>query len=281
MSKAEAKIREELRELEKRKAEADAAVVHILQLLETADERRKTEDERRWNRLLDHLENALDLTRSRVTMYVQEIRSRERQLDELRQTGVTPPSASSLAGSDLEEGILSGAQLPTAHIQAAEQILAMSLEDLGNLTLEEVAALTERLHEGASAGFEPGAPEPESGQSPPRKETALAARIEHAKQKRQALAAQHRAPPPSFQERRRQKLLRDAITNVKSGDMGSMTLEEIELVMNCHKAVAEREHPSESDVRLKDMLAPALGALDERAHDLRRQRAKRYARKKP
>ena len=277
MAKTETELSEELLELEKSKVEAEGVVAHVRELLEAADMRRRSEDERRWNRVLNDLEDALDVTKARLTVFKQEIRDRQRQLKELRETGATTASVSPASGLTSEEEMLLDGSLPEERVRAAEKMLAIPLADLGKLTLEDVAAMDIGLAASAEEDTEVQAQEPEPNGRGPRP-AGLAARIEQAKQKRQALAAARR-PSPSFQERRKQKTLRDAVAKIGRGAIKSMTLEEIELLTGFYHTVAERADANENDVRLKEMLEPVVKELDDQAHELRRKRARSRMRK--
>ena len=284
MRTSEERLIQEIQELETFRDQAKAAVENVLELLGKADIRRLEDGDRPWNRILDNLERTLDLTRARFTTYEQLLKERQRDLGQLRQTGNTGmPEQANTLGS-LEEQVLIGTlrdvlpedvPLPRNHILAAERILAMSLDVLGNLTLDEVASMYAKLFE------EPEAESQKSPQDAPAtmtKKSWLDDRIARAKQAREALTAARR-PEPSFSERRRQMGLRNAIEKVIVGNFNLLDLSEIDLVMQCAKAIDEKPNKEGTDLRLKDLIERSAVKLNERASELRRRRAQMYARK--
>ncbi len=281
MRTSEERLVQEIRQLDVSRGEARVAVENVLGLLQKADRRRIEEGDRPWNRILDNLERALDLTRARLTKYEQLLKERQRDLEQLQRSGQSrmPELVNGLVS--LEEQVLIGTlrdvlpedvPLPRDHIRAAERILAMPLEFLGNLTIEEVMRMNAQLFE-----------EPES-QRPPQdsqatitKKSWLEERIARAKQTREALAASHR-PETSFAERRRKMGLRNALEKVAAANFNFLDLPEIDLLMQCVKTIDDKPEKGGNDMRLKGLIDRNIEKLNERASELRRRRAQKYLR---
>ena len=279
---SEQKLREQIGQLEALRDQAKAAVENVLQLLKKADKRRLLEGERPWNRILDNLERTLDLTRSRLTKYEQQIKECTRQRRRI-QEGLPAPTSGAVPGDEEQAtpGVLAallpqGVRLPRDHVRAAERILAMPLDVLANLTLNEVAEMNDQLFE---QDEEQPARVPSDAREAPSKKSRLAQRIKRAKQTREALAATRRPPEPSFAERRRRKTLRESVAKVMSGNSKALDLEEVEILLQCHESLTERASVTVNDLRLKGILDGALESIQERGSELRRKRARMYARK--
>lgn len=158
----------------------------------------------------------------------------------------------------------------------AERILAMPLDMLGKLTLNEVAEMNNQLFE---QGEEQPTSAPSNASEAPSEKSRLAERIERAKQTREALAATRRSPEPSFAERRRQKTLRESVAKVMSGNSKALDLEEVAILLQCHESLTERASVTANDLRLKGILDGALESIQERGSELRRKRARMLARR--
>jgi hypothetical protein len=282
--RTEERLVQEIKELEVSRDQAKAAVDNVLELLRKADLRRREEGDRPWNRILDNLERALDLTRARFTTYEQLLKERRRDLDFLRQSGRTGAADPSANSPSIEEQVLidtlrevlpEDVPLPRNHILAAERILAMSLDVLGNLPLEEVASRNAQLFEDPEAETQK---QSQDASATVPKEGWLDARIARAKQTREALAAARR-PESTFGERRRQVILRNAIEKVIVGNFNLLDLSEIDLVLQCAKIIGEKPSRDATDARLKSVIERSTAKLNERASELRRRRAQMYARK--
>lgn len=275
---SEEKLREQISQLAALRNQAKAAVENVLQLLKKADERRLLEGERPWNRILDNLERALDLTRSRLTKYEQQIKECARQLHQI-QEGLAPTASGAVPGDEEQAPpaapLPQGVRLSKDHVQVAERILAMPLEVLGKLTLNEVAEMNDQIF---GQGEEQPTRAPSGANEIPPKKSHLTQRIERAKQTREALAATHRPSEPSFAERRRQKTLRESVAKVMSGNSKALDLEEVEILLQCHKSLTERASVTANDLRLKGILDGALESIQERGSELRRKRAQMYTR---
>ncbi len=275
MATQEAKLRTDLARLQTLHEQAKTALGNVKDLLDKADARRAKEGERPWGRIVDNLESALQLTKAKVTGFEQRVLQCEQHLEMLLRAtaGTGPKPQQRFTSAEFEDVIPEGMKLPPDHLAAAERILGMSLDDLGGLTLEQVADMNTQIYEEPPVALEP-APPPE----PARPGSALDTRIERAKEMRESLAARHQSLQPSFADRRRQKLLRDAIAKLLTDKIQTLDLEEIELLVQCHNGIEDRAEKSESDARLQTMLARYIPAMQERASELRRKRAQTYRR---
>ncbi|HOT51518.1 MAG TPA: hypothetical protein P5318_16655 [Candidatus Hydrogenedentes bacterium] len=273
MATHEAKLRADLARLQTLHEQAKAALANVVDLLDKADARRAKEGERRWGRIVDNLEGALQLAKAKVTGYEQRIRECEQHLEALARAsvGTGPKPLLEFVSAEFEDVIPEGMKLPPDHLAAAQRILGMSLDDLGGLTLEQVADMNAQLYEEP-----PEPPKPPSPPEPERTRSALDERIEHAKEIRESLAARRSNQPPSFAERRRQKVLRDAIAKVMNGKIQTLDFEEVEMLVQCYNGIEERPDKSDNDTRLQAMLGRFLPAIQERASELRRKRAQTY-----
>jgi len=273
MPTQETRLRADLARLQTVHEQAKAALANVVDLLEKADARRAKEGERRWGRIVDNLEGALQLAKAKVTGYEQLIRECEQHLDAVLRAsaGTGPKPLVEFVSPEFEDVIPEGMKLPPDHLAAAQRILGMSLDDLGGLTLEQVADMNAQLYEEP-----PEPPKPVQTPTLERPRSALDERIERAKEMRESLAARHPVQQPSFADRRRQKVLREAVAKVMGGKVQTLDLEEIEMLVQCHSSIEERTDKSENDVRLHAVLARHIPAMQERASELRRKRAQTY-----
>ena len=284
MRTSEERLVQEIQELDASCDQAKVAVGNVFGLLQKADRRRIEGGDRSWNRILDNLKRALDLTRARLTKYEELLKERQRDLEQFRLSGQSrmPEQVNGLGS--LEEQVLIGTlrdvlpedvPLPRDQIRAAERILAMPLEFLGNLTIEEVMHMNaQHFEEPESESQRP----PQDSQSTITKSSWLEERIVRARQAREALAASHR-PEPSCAERRRQMGLRNAIEKVATANFNLLDLPEIDLIMQCIKTIDEKPEKGGDDLRLRRLIDRNIEKLNERASELRRRRAQKYLRK--
>lgn len=217
----------------KNKLEEDfRALDEVKVLLVKADERRISEpqDARKWNRVLENLENSLDHTRARcaysqaiVAQLAQECAVFERALEEAAPPAAVPP--------------LNAEVVP---VSEAEEWSA-TMETVGALNLEEACVLQSKIDAG-----EIHDPSLEAGL---------------------ALANQMRHEPESesqMPEVRRQLVLRAAIDKVGKQAFDEMTLDEIKLLMACHSLLTSRLEPTMRDQRLRRILDGAIKILQKR-----------------
>jgi hypothetical protein len=267
MPKREEQLVEEERRFAKLYAEAQAAEKNVRNLLDKADARRGKGNDRHWRQIVDNLENALDRARSSVTAYEQQLKEKQRQLSHLRETGQVPPTEEALNEAAACDVYMPGTMLP------AERILAMPLTELSFLTLDEVSAIHDQLVEETE---QLAAPEVKPPEPAPRK-SALQERIERAQEARKNLAGNARPAVPTLVERRRQVVLREAIKKVTTGNMASLTLEEVEVALDSYRRLAGTDL-GESDARLKKFFEGHMEELKERLAEYRRKDVQKYTR---
>lgn len=270
MTKSQHDLKDHLMRLLELRDQAAGAVANARRLLDKADERRAKENDRRWNRITDDLERAHDLAKSSLTTYEQRIKVTERHLEELQRLGRTTVQEY-LPGEDVPIEL----EVPI-DMRAAERLLSLPLSALSEMTIDQVSAMHDEL-------FEQAEPEPAKPAAPAgftaTADTALAARIEHAKRRREELEASRRHGAQSganFVERRRQLLLRSGITKLMEGHLSVMVQDEVEALIDCRKALAIKPDPSPGDTRLKGILDSFGPELEERAAALRKKAMQRY-----
>jgi hypothetical protein len=233
-----------LSRLTARRDAAAQTVERIVGLLARADERRLREphDARRWNSVIDHLETSLHDARARLGLVQAECDRVQHQLTGSAAPPPPPPPPAPAAPQPAPTPELSAEPR-----EAARQLLALDLDQLASLTMEQVSQLHSHLREGAV----PGAIE---------EMERVAGRIE--------LAIQSPAPPPGGTERRGQEVLRHAVGRLQLGEVGALSRREATLVLSCHELLERKLSPTPADERLKSLLAPHLPALRARVAEL-------------
>lgn len=219
-------LRNQLARARTKLAEDLRAVDEVKVLLVKADERRLAEpvDTRKWNRVLENLENSLDQTRARCA-YSGVIAS------QLEQACLQLEHASETLQIELPA--------PPPGDEAAQW--TATLEKVGALNLEEASVLQSRIDAGEIH------------------DTALEAGLTLANQMRPDVEV---SGPIS--EVRRQLVLRAAIDKVGKRAFDDMTLDEIKLLMACHSLLTSRLEPTLRDQRLRRILDTAIKILQKR-----------------
>ncbi len=146
-------------------------------------------------------------------------------------------------------------------MQAARKILETPLEDIGKLSLEEVASLHNQV---AEDNFEAALADTDR----------LLGRLEFANQTTSEpppRAAGSGPPVDKEQEQRRQQILRMALEKIRTGKLEGMTLEEIRLTITCYDLLTRRLTSSPRDERLKRILGAAVKVLQRRLIEMRRE----------
>ncbi len=229
-------------DLNLRKGQDEDAIVKIKGLLRKADRRRLSEtgNHRKWDSVLDNLECSLDETKNRLEATSLQLTLVKRNIQEMREFGVAnplPEIARDTAAADTNPAF-----------GVAKNILSMSIEDLANLSLEDVAKLHDEISVDFSGDFGLG-------------DTDVGGRLELANQTRK-----NEAPPPGGPradiENRRQKTLREAIGKFQRKDFEKITQEELQITLICHALLRRRVDPSPKDLRLTRMLAGCIKMLD-------------------
>jgi len=269
MAKTEAELKAELERFERLVAEARVAVSSVLDLLEKAEERYRKEGGRRWGRIRDNIERALDLTKSRLNAYEQKSLAVKRQIS--GSPGATLPSAGTTAEADWEQSALdemaeAEVLLPKNYLEVAERILAMPMEALQSLTLDQVAAMNAGFFEEGEAEI-PSVP---VKTDEVKKKSSLDERIERARQAKLARQSSSHRRGTSFSDQRKQKTLREAVGKVMKGEMKLLTAEEAEAVLSCYRMIVGRTEPTASDLRLRGALDPWMDDVRERLADIHR-----------
>jgi hypothetical protein len=280
MRRTQERLIREISELEVSRDQAKTAVDHVLDLLKKADSRRLSEGDRPWNRILDNLENALDLTRARLTTYEQLLKERRRDLEFILKNEQQQEQESSASGTSIEEQVLidtlrevlpEDVPIPKNHLLAAERILAMPLDQLGNMTLDEVERMNSQLFEENTAALQ-------CSMVTITKKSWLEERVERAKKARESISLVRR-PEATFADRRRQVTLRNAIEKISLGNFKLLDLDEIDMLTKCTQGLESKPQKSDSDLRLISIIDRCTERINERASELRRRRAQSYARK--
>jgi len=269
MTRSKHDLKDDLTRLIELRDQAAVAVANARRLLDKADERRVQENDRRWNRITDDLERAHDLAKSSLTTYEQRIKVTERHLEELQRLGRTT----------IQE-YLPGEESPIeldipVDLRAAERLLSLPLDALSEMTIDQVSEMHNQLFEEQERETTKAAPTTFTATA----DTALAARIEHARRRREAMEASRRPSNPSgasFVERRRQILLRSGITKLMEGRLNNLVQDEVEALIECRKTLAVKPDPSPNDTRLKGIIDSFAPELEERAAALRKKAMQRY-----
>jgi len=223
-------LRRQLARAKFKLAEDLQAVDEVKVLLIKADERRMSEPQeaRKWNRVLENLENSLDQTRARCA-YSSVIASQLEQacavLEQALEQAAPPPEI----------------VLPTPPPGEDARHWTETLEKVGALSLEEACVLQSQIDSGEILDSEL-----EAGLT-------LANQMHHEVE-----------PGGQLPEARRQHVLRAAIDKVGKQAFDTMTLDEIKLLMACHSLLTSRLEPTMRDQRLRRILDGAIKILQKR-----------------
>lgn len=246
-------LHKRLKSLHEKRSAALNVLNQIKELLGKADARRISGqgDARRWSGVIDNLEKSLAEARLRLQRCDLVIFQVEFQLG--IRAATDSPNENGGGVSDLGDDDL---PMPLDAELAVEQVLAMSLNDLSKLTMEQVAIIHSRLPEKEIpldlADFD-----------------RLGARLELANQTRTVALeepgtspAEERTPLKSkFQERRNQFLLRATLEKVRSNRLADITREEKMLLANCLEMLSRRIEIDAREERLKEVFRDALEKL--------------------
>jgi hypothetical protein len=226
-------------------------VDHVRDLLGRADERRLAEPEnrRRWNRVLDNLEVALDEAKARLERA-------EFRLAEARRRGTLSPSSSPSEPETPAPEPELAADVDACAFEAARRLLAAPLEEAERASLEQVALARNYLERHGNDGERTSA------------ERRLAARVELAVQAQ----ANARPASPDPYERRKQTMLRQAMNKALDGDLGGLTLREMDLLVGSYAVLLRRRDLSPKEERLCRILLRIVTELERILAGLRAQR---------
>ena len=303
MALTEQRLLKELPEFEKELSARKATLDRVKDLLGKADRRfKETENKRRWHLVLDNLEHALDEAKARVLHCELEIERRKRKLEELaarREHPVAPGAepdkaapayeplalteeqvialqAAGVSVRDLSAADLSELELPSISQKGSERVLAIPLEELSQMTLDEV----EQLHSQILTPIEEDMPQP--AETSPAPETSPQSPIEAPPRRPVASLRprrQSRHDQASFYEQHKQRTLRNAVQKIRENRIDALTIEEIDLVNNTYERLSQQVSAATTDEELKNALGAAMEKLGDKCAELRRKRAQMYARR--
>lgn len=220
----------------------------VMELLRKADERHKTEPGNRtmWHRVLNNLERSLVEVRSRIQSAEIDIGKLENELAGLpdQEADVPPPdSADASPGPQAAvspfEPPLSRARLP---MEAARLILARPVEEIAELTLQDVSSMFDSV-----AIENVAAAAPDAGQ--------LITTLEITGQTSGGDAA-------GDTEHRRQTVLRCAIEKIQTNKFDKMTPEEVRMTLVCYESLTRRANRTPKDERLCRILGAAIQIIN-------------------
>lgn len=246
-------------ELERRieeKAAEERILADTRALLERVDEQRRKhpEDQRRWNRRADALEDALLEARRRVGRIEQTVNELGKRIDGLR--NADRASLSYVEQLPPEEPDT----LADQRRQAAGRILGAPVFQIEQVPLEEFALAKAYLDSVDSRHMARNQ----------REELARRIGIYDRRAERERMAARPRITPD---ERRQQHLLRQIIEKCQSGAFAGLTLGEIDVLIHSYELLAQRAaDPNERD-RLLDVVNRAVDEVCDRWANLDRLRA--------
>ena len=229
------RLRDSLAEAKVRYAADAKSLEEVRELLAKADERRLREpkDARKWNRVLENLEESLDLTKARCERSELEVLRLERDLAEAEDS-VAPATKGTVPTAE-----------PSALTEAAADEWSNTMREVGALDLEEASRLQSKI---------------DSGEIHDRQ---LEAGLALANQ----MHADDPEPAPG-QEARRQLVLRSAIDKIRKQQFDAMTLDEVKLVLACHSLLTSRLEPTTRDQRLRRILDGAIKILQKRKAEM-------------
>jgi hypothetical protein len=220
----------------------------VMELLRKADERQKTEPGNRtmWYRVLNNLEHSLIELRSRIQSSEIDIGKLENELAQLPEPETDNPPADSAevspgtqVGVSLAEPPSSRAPLP---MEAAQLILARPVEEIAELTLQDVSSMFDSV-----AIENVAAAAPDAGQ--------LMTTLEITGQTLGNDAA-------NDTERRRQTALRCAIEKIQTKQIDKMTPEEVRMTLVCYESLTRRTNRTPKDERLSRILGAAIQIIN-------------------
>ena len=239
MLTTEEEFMQELAVLTREQEETISNVIRVRHLLDRADQRKKDNpsEARSWNRKLDNLEESLLREKSRLARCEQDIRYTRRKLDEFK----TKPEAP-VPDAPGEE---------TTFEEATHRALTHQEEEAVDASLEEAGLVQTAL--GSQDDDDPE---------------------DHIKRvlvRRVQLYKNEDSPIPTESQRalrRQQHLLRKVITKCTPEQIGTVTVNEIHLVVNCYAIIKERSADSEEDRRLCDLIERSVRRLHDQCGPL-------------
>ncbi|HOZ49534.1 MAG TPA: hypothetical protein PLO37_13540 [Candidatus Hydrogenedentes bacterium] len=286
MTTSEERLRERLAVLEKQIVSRRETLDRIKDLLDKADVRAaSTDNKRRWNHVLDDLESALDEAKTRLLraeLDAQRVRDRLEDMRAGRASGATAADVTEGGeGSLVEEQILTMLatgmsldeltpesfarfDLPPDSREKADRVLAIPVDEISRMSLEDVERLHNELAASRGAGIE---------------KTVVRKRVTPLPEtRRRLLDSGADKTGRGFADKLRQKTLRDALDKIRSNRMDALTLDEIDAALiSYERLVADLRARSSQD---NPAAEESLSKFEERYADLRRRRAQLYARRR-
>ena len=259
MTSSKKHILEELAQCLSQKATADQVVTQTLALLQKVDQRRREHphDRQRWDARAKDLEESLLENKGRVTVLDQRIL----ELTQEPEPSTSPQEAVADSSKDmmvpelpdpetLESAAKAAHEGPEIHpnVLAAQRMLDLPLFKLPEAPLEDyiLAKLFMESSESKSLNSE--------------KRSELSRRImiydRSVDQRRQV---EH--PTESPQERREQMLLRAALDKCLKNQVGTLTLDEINIIIGCYDILLQQADEQSSNDRLVGIVNEAIDKI--------------------
>ncbi len=250
-----------LEKLEKELQRQEAMVEHIRGLLARADEKRLTEihETRKWNKVLDNLESALDEAKARVQKCERELR---RERERLGYGQAVAPAVSPVVVTHENASLMAEPAPLAAHTHqeeaaAARAMLETPLESVELAPLEQVAMAQHYLLWRKDQGLVNG------------DDKRLEGRIELAIQGGAGMAPEA-SGDQAEQDRRNQHALRAIVDKVLSNQSDALTVRELELAIDCYSILARRPSLGDSESRLKRILGRVVMLASQLGEDVKR-----------
>jgi hypothetical protein len=226
-------------------------VDHIRGLLTRADARRTAEPEnyRKWNRVLDNLETALIEAKNKLQRFEANLDNERRWQQTVGEAPVVPDAP--VPCSDPEPATLLIDAAPDSELaaDAARGLLEAPLDTVEKAPLEQVALAQRYLAWRAERGVSNGV------------DKRLAGRVELAIQGRGG-TQQKPVVGRTAQERRQQRALREIVAKIQHNRLDALSLQDIDLAMECYTVLTQRVDIEPSEARLKDILLRGLREVD-------------------
>jgi len=216
-----------------RLSEDQEALEKVRGLLRKADERRlrEPEDIRKWNKVIENLENSLALIKARHGASEAEVERIERELESM--------------GADVAQ--FTAAPVPgSADGEKPADQWTDTMRTVEGLNLEQACQLQKDIDDGEI------------------RDKQLEAGLALVNQ----MGSGEDTPTSGTSENRRQLVLRAAIDKISKRQFDMMSLDEIKLVMACHSLLTSRLEPTSRDQRLRRILDGAIKILQRRKDEM-------------
>lgn len=227
-----------------KQAKITATLEEVRRLLAKADQRRLEDPagRRHWDRVLDNLENSLQETRFRLEQCETAIRGLEQTLtpEEIARARARSRPRAGQAAHPVHGELSSDPE------QAVREVMEMTVDELRELSMEQVASINAHLPEVLAQGS--------------RDSMKVTSQLELANQLR------HDAPPPAapvskLMEKRNHLLLRRSLHKTMHNRVADVTREEKKLISSAYEMLSRRMDCSPEDKRLCQVLEAAMRKL--------------------